>query len=214
MLSYLYIFFIGGAVLAGMLVSEKKLHRAYRLFTIFLLVTLLNEVLCYYVKLAGYYTLWIYNLYYYFRVIFLAYIFQTLLPSGHWAIKYVIRPFYLVTLLLGITFYIKYDGIEKQLHGLYFMVGGVFIIANCLILFYESLKRTEGASAWSQPFLISSVALFIYFLGILPFIGLINFLIKNHSSLSHYGGMIAQGLSVLIYSLISLDYYKQWTQNS
>jgi hypothetical protein len=79
-----------------------------------------------------------------------------------------------------------------------------------MLLFYKSVKNEEIIKPLAFPFFICSVALFLYFLGILPFFGIINLLTMKYSGLAENPGLVAKSLSIFIYSFISVDYYLQW----
>jgi hypothetical protein len=54
--------------------------------------------------------------------------------------------------------------------------------------------------------------LFFYFLGVIPFLGIINFLVKTDLILAAHQLIIAKTLSILLYSFIAIDYIIQWKQ--
>ena len=168
--------------------------------------------MCYSLKQVGFKRTYVfYNIYYYFRFPMLGLIFQTILAKRNKPAVYFITGFYFISLLLFFIFYDLYGGLFKQVHTSYLLIGGVFVIINCLLLFYQSVKEEELMGPFSFPFFLCSVALFLYFLGILPFFGVINILVKkNYYTASFNPSLISRSLSIIIYSLISIDYFLQW----
>ena len=191
-----------------MIFTKKSSHIAYKYLLFFLVVTFANEVTCYFLK-SFTSTIIFYNIYYYFRFIFLGIIFQSLLNKKR-IINYFINSFYIISFFLFFFCLYLYAGISKYLHTIYFLTGVVFIIINCLLIFYQSLKSEEIINPLIFPFFLSSIALFLYFLGGLPFLGIFNFMAKKYPSLVSNKFIIMKLLSVMLYSLISVDYFLQW----
>lgn len=192
-----------------MIFTKKSSHIAYKLFLFFLCVTFFNEVVCYFLK-SRMHTIIFYNIYYYFRFPFLAVVFQTIFSTKNKFINYFIKSFYFISVILFFTCYYLYNGLYKQVHTIYLLIGGVFVIINCLLLFYQSVKDEEIISPFAFPFFICSMALFFYFLVILPFFGIINFLARSETLFSKNPSLVAKIISTIFYSLISIDYYLQW----
>ncbi|MEO6669393.1 MAG: hypothetical protein ABIN36_07945 [Ferruginibacter sp.] len=151
-----------------------------------------------------------YNIYYYFRFPFLALVFQTILSKKNPFVDYFIKLFYIISIPLFFICFYLYHGLYKQLHTIYLLIGGVFVIINCLLLFYESIKNDEIINPFAFPFFISTMALFLYFLVILPFFGVINFLVASKTIMARDPALVAKVMSTIFYSLISVDYYLQW----
>lgn len=208
MLDFIYLTCIALSVICGLIFTKKLSHIAYKLFIVFLAVTLFNEVFCYFMKMYMD-TQVFYNIYYYFRFPYLAFIFHTVFTKKKKYIHYFTWSFYIASIVLFFVCMNLYHGISGQLHTLYLAVGGTFVIINCLLLFYESVKSEEIIKPFAYPFFLCSMALFLYFLGILPFFGIINFLTAKGGNYLN-PTLIARLLSIVIYSLISVDYYLQW----
>ena len=214
MLDYIYLSFIAACIICGLVFTKRSSHIAYKLFLFFLIVTFANETVCYYLKIKNtIHTNFLYNIYYYFRFTFLGIIFYSLLYKNRAAIIF-IRAFWLLSVFLFFIFYQLYHGIFNQLHTRYLMLGGIFVIINCLLLFYQSVKDERVISPFEFPFFICATALFLYFLGILPFFGVINLLVKKYPSLATSPAIVAKSLSIVFYSLISFDYFLQWKRTT
>ncbi len=217
LLDIIYLSFIAFSVICGLIFTKRASHKCYKIFLIVLILTTLNETGSYVVKyLASIHkinikvnTLPNYNIFFYLRFILLALIFQSIFTRKNKLIYYCINLFYVISIVMFFVCYNLYDGIKK-IHTVYYITGGVFVIVNCLLLFYQSVNNEEEVSPFEFPFFLSAVALFLLFLGILPFMGMINFLTKYNARLFENQQIIIKCLNVVFYSLISLDYYKQW----
>ncbi len=216
-LDVIYLSFIALSMICGLIFTKRASHRCYKIFLIILVLTTLNETGSFVVKyLANIHKINLivnthpnYNVYFYIRFILLGMIFQSIFTRKNKLIYYFINLFYVTTIVMFFFCYNLYSGINK-IHTAYYMTGGVFVIINCLLLFYESINNDEVVSPFEFPFFLSAVALFLLFLGILPFMGMINFLAKYNASLFENQQIIIKCLNVVFYSLISVDYYLQW----
>ena len=61
-----------------------------------------------------------------------------------------------------------------------------------------------------QPFFWIATGFMFYFLGILPYMVLINYLVKNHMSIARNYYLIVKALNFVLYTLIAVDYIIQW----
>src|SRR5581483_1698659 len=195
MLDYVYISFIALSLCCGLVCTRRSSHSSYKLLLIFLFVTLFNEAFCYVLKHHKQNTHFYYNLYYYFRFPFLGYIFQRLY-SGNKTITIVIKTFYILTIPLFLLCLYLYHGITK-LHSIYLVGGGLFIVVLCLLHFYNLLKKDDIHNPFKAPFFWIATGLFFYFLGVIPFLGIINFLVKTDLILAAHQLIIAKTLSIL-----------------
>lgn len=198
-------------MICGLLFTKKASHSSYKWMLLLLIVTFCNELFCYLLKInTRYHTYIFYNLYWYFRFPLLGLIFSKAIGNTNKSLHFFIKGFYLLSVILFIVCYNLYDGLFKQLHTLYLIAGSVFVITNCMILFYQSVKNDEILNPFSFPIFISAIAFFIYFLGIMPFFGIINILVKKYLAFANNPSIVARSLSIFLYSLISIDYFLQW----
>src|SRR4051794_21615749 len=100
MMDIIYMSFIGLSVLCGLIFLKKSSHIAYKLLLIFLIVTLSNEITCFFVKQNHDQTQVYYNIYYYFRFPFIGLAFHTIFFNKNKFISYFIISFYLLSILL------------------------------------------------------------------------------------------------------------------
>lgn len=198
-------------MLCGFIFVRKQSHIAYKLLLLLLVVTLANETMCYFFKNTGFmHTIVFYNLYWYFRFPLLGLIFFKIFGNKNKAIDYFIKGFWILSIIFFIICWYLYKGLFEQMHTLYLAAGGVFVIINCLLLFYQSLKNDDVIRPIEFPFFISAVAFFLYFLGILPFFGIANLLTLKYPVLADNPSIIARSLSLFIYSFFAFDFFVQW----
>lgn len=217
LLDVTYLSFIAFSVICGLIFTKRASHQCYKIFLIVLILTTLNETGSFVVKyLVSIHKIDLvvnthpnYNVFFYMRFPLMGMIFQSIFTRKNKLVYYFINSFYVITILMFFVCYNLYDGINK-IHTVYYITGGVFVIINCLLLFYQSINNEEIVSPFEFPFFLSAVALFLLFLGVLPFMGMINFLAKYNASLFENQVIIIKSLNVVFYSLISFDYYQQW----
>lgn len=208
MLDIIYIGVIFTAFTIGLIFTKKSSQFSYKLLLLFLLITFLNESICFYIKtnqLGSTYLF--YNVYYYFRFPILALMFLKMFSKQ--LQKVVVYLFLLFSIVLFFinSFYLY--GFNS-LHSNYQLLGGVFVIILCLIHFYNILKNTKKKNPLTTSFFWVATGLFFYFLGILPFYGIINLLLKKDIIfVAEYLATI-KSLSIFLYTLIGLDFYIQW----
>jgi hypothetical protein len=210
MIDYVYISFIAIALCIGLICTNRSSHISYKLLNIFLAVTLCNEVLCFILKKQYINTHLNYNIYYYFRFPFLGFIYYKLHPS-YKIVPSLVKFFLALTVILFLLSLYLYNGITK-LHTIYLLAGGIFVILLSLLHFYILLKNEDAINPFQARFFWVATGLFFYFLGILPFLGILNFLVKKDLIFASHQLIIAKLLSVLLYSLIMIDYLIQWKQ--
>lgn len=192
----------------GLIFTKKSSHFSYKLLLSFLLVTFLNESICLYIKIKHLGSTYIfYNLYYYFRFPLLGWIFFYLLSNIYQ--KSIVWIFLVITVFFFVynTFYLY--GIHS-LHSNYLLAGGIFIISLCTMHFYNILKNSKKKNPLTTPFFWIASGLFFYFLGIQPFFGIINLLLKKDMIFVSEYLVIIKSLSIFLYSLIAIDFYIQW----
>ena len=207
-LDILYISFILIALVIGLTFTKKSSQFSFKLLVLFLIITFLNESVCFYIKIKTLGSTYIfYNFYYYFRFPILGWMLYYLLQNN--LQKKVVYIFMIVSFALFFfnSFYLY--GFNA-LHSNYLLTGGIFIILLSLMHFYNILKNTKKKNPLTTPFFWISTGLFFYFLGILPFFGIINVLLKNDMIFVAEYLIIIKSLSIFLYTLIAIDFYIQW----
>lgn len=215
MLNAVYLLAIFLSVVCGLIYVERSSHLSYRLLVLFLIVTFANEIWCFSLKLCGIKTGVYYNIYYYFRFPLLSVIFYSLLKEKL-VIASAIKIFLISTVvLLALDIYV-YSGFVK-LHVIYLLIGATFVIALCLFFFYFTISDEKLNDQKQVPFFLSAAGIFLYFLGVMPSLGSLSFLIRKagpsiYERIYFSTLMVPKILSILLYSIIAIDVYKQWKQ--
>lgn len=210
MMDYVYISFIAASLLIGLICTTRSSHISYKLLLIFLLVTLTNEITCFILKNNNISTYPLYNIYYYFRFPFLGLIFYKLYPTDK-SIPLIVKLFWGLSIILLFVFLHQYGGIKK-LHVNYLITGGIFIILLALLYFYVLFKSEEVTNSFRTRFFWISAGFFFFFLGTIPFFSILRPLVKKYPAFASNQLIITKLLSILLYSLIAIDYYIQWKQ--
>ncbi len=210
MLDLVYMSFIAASIVTGLVFLKASSHVSYKLLLVFLIVTLSNEVLCYFLKKALINTHFFYNLYYYFRFPFLGLIFYRLLYPNKFFVWFIVS-FFILTVVLFFICLRLYGGLYK-LHTIYLLSGGIFVIALCLLYLLSLLRSDEVINPLQTPFFWTSTGLLFYFLAVLPFLGVLNFLVKKDIIFASQYLILTKIMSLILYSLIAIDFYIQWKQ--
>lgn len=207
-LDFGYIGFIFIAVISGLIFTKESTHFSYKILLRFLFITLLNETVCFYIKNKGLGSTYVfYNIYYYFRFMLLGYLFQQFFEQK--IQKIFISVFYVVSLFFLIYNWSKF-GFTHSLHSNYMLVGGIFIIIICLLHFYNILKESKRSNPLSAPLFWTATAFLFYFLAVLPFFGIIKWLLKYDMIFVSHHLFLVKSLSILLYSFITIDFIIQW----
>jgi hypothetical protein len=210
LIDFIYISVLGVAFVVGLIFFKKSNPLWCVLLIIFLGVTLVNEITCYFLKRELINTIVYYNIYYYFRFPILGFIYFDATRRSHFS-----RYFFKIFIVISISFLIiniyKYHTFSR-LHTNYLLAGGLFIITFSLFYLYRLIKSDLLTNPLITPFFWVCIGFLLYFLGILPFLGVINILAKKSMVIASQQLVISKSLSIVLYSLISFGFYLQWRQ--
>ncbi len=209
-LDYVYIIFIFLSLLTGLLLIKRASRISYKLLLLFLLITFLNESICLYIKTNELGSTYIfYNFYYYFRFPVLGAMFLYFFKN-----KFQRIFIYLFWVFSGILFVLNFFDLYglHRLHSNYLLSGGIFTITLCLIHFYNILRKSKRQNPLTAPFFAVATGLFFFFLGMLPFFGIINLLLKKDIIFVAEYLVLIKSLSIFLYSVIGIDFFIQWKQ--
>jgi hypothetical protein len=202
----IYLYFITLSVAAGLLSLRNKLMLPLKLFIIFLCYTLANEVVALFIKGSNH---WLYNIYYYIRFPLLSLIYLQLLVTP--VLKKIIIGFLIsLPLWFAISFY--YIGGFYKLHTPTMLAGSVAVVYMSTSYLYELLRYPDEDSLFRKPFFWISTGLLFYFLGIVPYIGSINYLVKKHMDLAMRLYYIIYILNVVMYTLFVVAFISTWSR--
>lgn len=210
MLDLIYITFIIASAFIGLMLVKASSLLSYKLLVLLLVVTSVNETVCYFLKQSGVQTHVFYNVYYYFRFPLIGMIFYLLCRRQRF-FSFFIISFYLLTAVIFLICFYLYNGFNK-LHTPYLLAGGIFTITLCLAYLLRLFRSDEIFNPFTVPFFWTSMGLLFFFLGVLPYLGLINYLVQEHYLFASQPMILVKILSILLYTLISTDIYIQWKQ--
>jgi hypothetical protein len=180
----------------------------YKLLLPFLFITLTNETFCYFLKKDLINTTLYYNIYYYFRFPILGFIYYDAMKQKNF-LALLLKIFLVISVFFLIGNISAYKTLHK-LHTNYLLAGGLFIILLSLIYLYQLLKAEILVNPLLTPFFWVSTGFLLYFLGIIPFIGVLNILTKKSLVIATQQFIISKSLSIVLYTLISFSFYLQW----
>lgn len=204
---YLHIYFIALAVITGAVAYRKMNTLPLRLFLLFLLYTLVNECIAYWMMSLNLRNHWLYNIYNYVRFPLLAIIYYFLINNP--LLKKIIAGFLLsIPLLLAVNMYIY--GTFYQLHTLAILYGSLFIIFLTISFLRQLLYLPLEDSILHHPFFWISSGLLFYFLGNVPFLGALNYLIANNPGVAVQLYLINRILNILMYTLFTVAFIITW----
>jgi hypothetical protein len=210
LIDFIYISFIGISLIVGLFFLKKTSPLWYLLLLVFLAVTLVNEITCYFFKKEMVNTIANYNIYYYFRFPILGFIYFDAMKRNRIS-NYLSKVFIFISLFfLAINIY-NYHTFYK-LHTNYLLAGGLFIIIFSLVYLYNLIRSDLLTNPLITPFFWISIGFLFYFLGILPSLGVIKILAKKSMAIASQQLVISKSLSIVLYSLISFGFYLQWKQ--
>ncbi len=152
---------------------------------------------------------WLYNIYQYVRFPLLSVIYLQLLVTP--LLRKIIKGFlFCLPLWFGISFY-QVGGFQ-QLHTPTLLAGAVMVVLMSIGYLYELLQRPEDGSLFKKPFFWISTGLLFYFLGLLPYMSSINYLVKEHLALALRLYYIIYVLNAVMYTLFVVAFISTWSR--
>ncbi|MES2882799.1 MAG: hypothetical protein V4676_11665 [Bacteroidota bacterium] len=202
----LYLYFIALSVAAGLISLKNKLPLTLKVFLVFLCYTLVNELIT--VKMNGA-NHWLYNIYNYIRIALLSFIYLKLLVTP--ILKKIIKGF-LISLpaWFAISFFLL-DGIH-QLHTPTVLAACVAFVFMSTGYLYELLLYPTQENLLRKPFFWISTGILFYFLGNLPYLGSINYLVKKDMKLAMQLYYIVYILNAVMYTLFVVAFVSTWNR--
>ncbi len=189
--------------LTSFLVFKRRDTPLYlKLFPGFLLITVIIEILSFYLWNQGLENYKEYNFFTAFEFCFYLFIFSTIIrsPRVKRIIVYAILP-YLILAVTNILFYQK-DGF----HSITYSLGCLLIVPSAIFYFFELFQSPKSIRLTKEPsFWISSGLLFYYSCS-LPFMGLTGLLSPMPKFLLDNVYYILVGINVLLYSLFTIAF--------
>ena len=202
----LYLYFIALSVAAGLIALKNKMALPLKIFLVFLCYTLANEILASYINGSNH---WLYNIYNYIRFSLLCFIFLKILVT-----PFLKKIVILLLLSLPLWFVISFItvGSFNQLHTPTVLAGSVAYVFMSTAYLYELLKYPDEESLFHKPFFWISTGLLFYFLGNLPYLGTINYLVKNDMAMAIQLYYIIYILNAVMYTLFVVAFVSTWSR--
>lgn len=210
LIDFIYISFIALAIIAGLIFLQRSSPLWHKVLLLFLVVTFLNETICFFLKKELISTIVYYNGYYYFRFPILAWVYFDAIKQNKLSAPF-FKSFIVISFVMLIfnTFYYPNFFV---LHTNYLLTGGLFIVFSSLIYLYSLIKTEPIVNPLTKPFFWISSGFLLYFLGVIPFLGVINLLSTKSFAIASQQFIISKSLSIVLYSLISFGFYLEWKQ--
>jgi len=202
----LYLYFIAFSVAVGLISLKNKLSLPLKFFLGFLCYTLANELVAKNIHGSNH---WLYNIYNYIRFLLLSLIYLQLLVTP--ALKKIIIGF---LISLPVWFVISFYSVGGfyRLHTPTILAGATAFVFMSTCYLYELLRYPEEKSLLLKPFFWISTGLLFYFLGNLPYLGSINYLVKKDMALAMKLYYITYILNVVMYTLFVVAFISTWNR--
>jgi hypothetical protein len=192
------------SMLAGIAVYFQKDTKLYlRLFPVFLLVTIIVELVGRYLRAHDISVVALYNFFTAFEFLFYMYALKEIIHNK--GIKKLITNclwVYILVVILNALFVQKGSGFTS----IPYAIGCLLIVSFCIYYFYELFQLPKAVNLVRQPaFWICSGLLFFYCTSF-PIYALLNFLKKSAPSLMQNFRVIVQVLNVFLYSSFTIAF--------
>jgi hypothetical protein len=176
-ISFVPLVMIGLTALTGIRVYFINAPTPLRILSQLWLLTFAIEALGYIVREStDMQNQWMYNLFHFFFIFFLANIFFYVLENER--IKLSIQIFYGVFIVFVLLNSLFIQGLTN-VQSLTYVVGGVFIIYLSGAYFWQLFVSAGNEKITYDPFFWLSFGLIVYFGGTVPFFGMLNYLQDN-----------------------------------
>lgn len=182
----------------------RKLHPLVtKYFVWFLLFYLFLECYGLYLSSHKIRNHWLYNIYIFIEFNFLNYIYFHAITTTR--SRNIIKLFSLIYPLLFIINIAFIQGMH--IFNTYsYVAGGVGVIVWTCMYFTELLSKPKYSSIIEQPLFWISTGLLFFYLGNIPFYGMINYLLKNYLGIVKNYFIIVLILNILKYSLYAVGF--------
>jgi len=206
MMQQAYIIFVVISFLASLTIYSQQNTKIYlRLFPFFLLLTLIIELISYYlfVKEKKVTITMLYNFFSLFEFLFYMYVIREVIQSKlAKKIVFYTSGLYLLLVILNFLFIQKITSFNSMTYAL----GCLLIVAICIYYFYELFQLSHSVSLVRQPSFWICSGLLFYYCCSFPIFGLLNFLKKGPTVIQNNFGTIILLLNVFLYSSFTIAF--------
>jgi hypothetical protein len=193
-----YIFFLAGVICA--FIAYRKNPRHLKYFAWFLLVTFVIDI-------AGGITArvyharnhWIYNISISVEYEFLPFFYLFIIRSR--LVRLITRGYLLLFPLLILVNYGYYGW--NSYHTYTIITGSIFTVFLIVVYFKELLHAQQYINLFTEPVFWISVALLFYHVGVVPYIGMVNYLNTNYPAIASNYYYIVKVLNAVMYLLFT-----------
>jgi hypothetical protein len=185
--------------------SQQNTRIYLRLFPLFLLLTLIVELISYYLYInarKATITL-LYNFFSLFEFLFYMYVIRAIIQNKRVKkIVFYISGLYLLLVILSFLFIQKITSFNSMTYAL----GCLLIGAICIYYFYELFQSSHSVSLVRQPSFWICSGLLFYYCCSFPIFGLLNFLKTGPTVIQNNFGVIILLLNVFLYSSFTIAF--------
>lgn len=181
---------------------QKGTPTHLRLFSIFLLITILIEITGVILWRKGKSNIILYNLFGVFSVMFYLYFIKKIIHNR------AVKKMLIATILIyPIIAFINIQFIQvNAFHSITYSLGCLLIVAACVFYFFELFQLKQSIKLSREPSFWICSALLFFFTCTLPFIGMTNFLDKVSPVIAQNLGAILAIINFLLYSLFTIAF--------
>jgi hypothetical protein len=87
-----------------------------------------------------------------------------------------------------------------------FIFGGVMVVMLCVMYFYELMRSPSYVDIIREPVFWIATGVIFFYIGTLPYFGLINYLFKHFPEIAKSYFVIVKVLNILLYILFTIAY--------
>lgn len=201
---FVYIIFIVISFLAGItLYFRQGTDRYLRLFPIFLLVTIIIEIVAYYWRTKGEYPTILYNLFTSFEFLFYTYALREIVYNQR-----VKKIFFHASLLYLVVVIVNFLFVQKtsSFNSVTYALGSLLTVAGSIYYFYEQFQLSQSVNLARQPAFWICSGLLFYYCCSFPVYGPLNFIRKAPYIIQKNLYVIVFLLNVFLYSSFTIAF--------
>ena len=201
----IYIYLIGLSFFSSIVVffRDSSNYLYLKLFTPFLFLTLLAELLGFYLGSIGKHNAYVYNFFSTFEFCFYLWVLSLIIQNRY--VRKAIRIIIVLYILIAVANILFIQKVTK-FHTVTYSLGCLLIVSFCIYYFFELFKFLQPVKLQNNPaFWICSGLLFFYCCGF-PLYGLINSWASISTLVVYNFEKIVTILNIFLYSLFTIAF--------